>query len=364
MNEVTLDQIEAPFVDRQKIRKISNCLVMAAWFGAMFFTDTIFGFPLLRTIDGVLSVVHLAAVPFVLIPMSERMKRSLGIVVILDLLLITSIPLLESRFAIPLPFLLLRHVISLLFAILVGPYFIRPKSFSFFLILLYNAICFYVPMVRSGTVEMTLAYVIIIYSFSLLFSYFFLDILRMHVTQISLLIKAHKQAEQMATKDALTGAYNRGYFDNFLKSLVENDAEKVLLFLSLDKYKDVVENHGYLVADAFLKNTAEMLKKKIRSEDMLARYGGEEFVVVLDNPSLDLGKTVARRIISGMKDVMPEYAKASVGITKIIPGITYQAVMVNADTALYRAKKSDGTALVDPDNPHAEPLHWEEETQT
>jgi diguanylate cyclase (GGDEF)-like protein len=210
---------------------------------------------------------------------------------------------------------------------------------------------------------MILAYVVIIYSFTLLFSYFFLDILRMNVTQISLLIKAHKQAEKMATKDALTDVYNRGYFDNFIKSLVEDDAEKVLLFISLDEYKKVVENHGYLVGDTYLKKTAAMLAEKIRSEDMLARFGGEEFVIVLDNPSLDLGRTVARRILSSMKEITPEYPRASIGITKIIPGITYQAALVNADTALFRAKNSDGLALVDPENPQVEPIHWETEPE-
>ncbi len=363
MNKANADKLEVTFKDRQKIRKISNCLVLSAWFGSMFLTDAVFGYSTLKFIDGTLAVVYLLTAPFVLIPMSQKTKRALGVVVILNLLLITSLPLFAPYLEIHLEFLLLRHVVSLLFAILLGPYFIRPQSFAFFLILFYNAVCFYIPMLRSGTVQMTLAYVVIIYSFTLLFSYFFLDILRMNVTQISLLIKAHKQAEKMATKDALTDVYNRGYFDNFIKSLVEDDAEKVLLFISLDEHKKVIDNHGYMVGDAYLKKTAAMLSEKIRSEDMLARYGGEEFVIILDNSSLDLGRTVARRILSGMKDVMPDYPQASIGITKIIPGITSQAALVNADTALFRAKNSEGLAMVDPENPQVEPIHWESQTE-
>jgi len=366
MNEATADRIEVSFKDRQKSRKLSNCLVLAAWFGAMYLMDTIFGYANLKMVDGALALLYLIAAPVVITPMSQGTKRTLGVLVILNLLLITSLPLFAPYFEIQLEFLLLRHVVSLLFAILLGPYFIQPKSFKFFLILFYNAVCFYIPMIpmlRSGSVQMILAYVVIIYSFTLLFSYFFLDILRMNVTQISLLIKAHKQAEKMATKDALTDVYNRGYFDNFIKSLVEDDAEKVLLFISLDEYKKVVENHGYLVGDTYLKKAADMLAEKIRSEDMLARFGGEEFVIVLDNPRLDLGRTVARRILSSMKEITPDYPKASIGITKIIPGITYQAALVNADTALFRAKNSDGLALVDPENPQVEPIHWETEPE-
>ncbi len=363
MNEATAERVEVFYKNRQKSRKLSNCLVLAAWFGSMFLTDSLFGYTNLKIVDGTLALLYLIAAPVILTPMSQGTKRALSVLVILNLILITSLPLFAPYFQIQLEFLLLRHVVSLLFAILLGPYFIKPQSFAFFLILFYNAVCFYIPMLRSGSVQMTLAYVVIIYSFTLLFSYFFLDILRMNVTQISLLIKAHKQAEKMATKDALTDVYNRGYFDNFIKSLVEDDAEKVLLFISLDEYKNVVENHGYLVGDAYLKKTAAMLAEKIRSEDMLARYGGEEFVIVLDNPSLELGRTVAKRILSGMKQVMPDYPGASIGITKIIPGITHQAALVNADTALFRAKNSDGLALVDPENPQVEPVHWETEPE-
>jgi GGDEF domain-containing protein len=60
---------------------------------------------------------------------------------------------------------------------------------------------------------------------------------------------------------------------------------------------------------------------------------------------------------------MPDYPRASIGITKIISGITYQTVMVNADTALFRAKKSEGLAMVDPENPQVEPIHWESQTE-
>jgi len=59
---------------------------------------------------------------------------------------------------------------------------------------------------------------------------------------------------------------------------------------------------------------------------------------------------------------MPEYSKASIGITKITPGITYQAVMINTDTALFRAKNSvfEDVSIVDPENPTFDSTHFED----
>jgi len=135
-----------------------------------------------------------------------------------------------------------------------------------------------------------------------------------------------------------------------------------LLFISLDEHDKIVENHGYIVADAYIKKAAKMIGEKIRSKDVLARYGGVEFMVILDNPSINLGQTVARRILGGLKEIMPEYSKASIGITKITSGITYQAVMINADTALFRAKNSvfEDVSIVDPENPTFDSTHFED----
>jgi len=349
------------FKDRKTFRALSNCLVLAAWFGAMYIADLAFGFQGAKALDASLALIYLAASPLVTLKVSDTWKRIFGFAVIANLILISSIPLFYLQLGLPIHVALLRHIISLLFCILLAPYFLQPKGFSLFFLLFYNAICFYVPMMRHGELDMNLAYTVIAYSFTLLFSYFFMDILRLHVTQISLLIKAHKEAQKKAIEDPLTGVYNRNYLDNFIKALVESDAEKVVLFVALDEYDRMVENHGYIVADAYIKKAASMIADKIRSKDVLARYGGVEFMVILDNPSINLGKTVAKRILDGLKVIMPEYSKASIGITKIIPGITYQAVMVNADTALFRAKNSvlEDISVVDPENPSFEPIHLE-----
>lgn len=349
------------FKDRKTFRALSNCLVLAAWFGAMYFADYAFGFPKAKALDASLALIYLAASPLVTLKLSDTWKKIFGFVVIANLILMSSIPLFYIQLGLTVHVALLRHIISLLFCILLGPYFLQPKGLSFFFVLFYNALCFYIPLMKHGELDMNLAYIVIVYSFTLLFSYFFMDILRLHVTQISLLIKAQREAQRKAIEDPVTGVYNRNYLDNLIKALVESDAEKVVLFISLDEHDKIVENHGYIVADAYIKKVAKMMEEKIRSKDVLARYGGVEFMIILDHSSINLGKTVAKRILEGLKAIMPEYSKASVGITKIIPGITYQAVMVNADTALFRAKNSvfEEISIVDPENPSFDPIHIE-----
>lgn len=362
MSEQIEIQQSTQFKDRKTFRALSNCLVLAAWFGAMYAADVAFGFHRAKMLDASLALIYLAASPLVTVKFSETWKKALGFIVIANLLIISSIPLFYVQLGLTVQVALSRHIISLLFCILLGPYFLQPKGLPFFFVLFYNALCFYIPMMKHGEVDMNLAYIVIVYSFTLLFSYFFIDILRLHVTQISLLIKAHKEAQKKAIEDSLTGVYNRNYLDNFIKALVESDVEKVLLFISLDDHDKIVENHGHIVADAYIKKAAKMIAEKIRSKDVLARYGGVEFMVILDNPSINLGQTVARRILSGLKEIMPEYSKASIGITKIVPGITYQAVMVNADTALFRAKNSvfEDVSVVDPENPTFDSIHFED----
>jgi len=99
---------------------------------------------------------------------------------------------------------------------------------------------------------------------------------------------------------------------------------------------------------------------------VVSRFSGNQFVVVLDSNDLTLAETVARRIIKAVGNVIPEFEGISVGVTKIIPGITQQAVLVNADTALYRSKRSHlvGISIVDPANPRIEPELWPETDMT
>lgn len=362
MDRSEMKKTVSEFQKQQRKRKIATCFVLSGWFATMYITDNLFGYHPMGRIDGALALFFFIC-SFAVASVSSKRRRSfLGITAIAGLLFISSFPLFFTELGIPVTILLLRQVMTLLFCALVGPYFIKPKGFAFFLVLLYNALCFYYPILRVRELDETMAYVIVTYSFTLLFSYFFLDILRMNLGHVSSLISAKKDAENMALRDDLTGVYNRRYCDNLLRVLIENETEKALLFIDLDDYQNVCQAHGHLVGDAYLKRSAEAVLESVRSGDIVSRFGGNQFVVVLDSSDLSLAETVARRIRKAVGEVIPEFKAVSVGVTKIIPGITQQAVLVNADTALYRSKNSPfgNISVVDPDNPRIEPDHWPE----
>ncbi len=360
MDQAEMGRTAVEFQQQMRKRKIATCLVLSGWFATMYLTDKLFWYGTVKQIDGILAVIYLASIPIVAFVSSPRKRSFLGLMAIASLLFISSFPLFYASLGMPVSVILLRQVMTLLFCALLGPYFVKPKGFAFFLILLFNAACFYYPILKVRDIDEILAYIIVTYSFTLLFSYFFLDILRMNVGHVSTLLTARKNAESMALKDDLTGVYNRRYCDNLLRVLTENETEKALLFIDLDDYQNVCQAHGHLVGDAYLKRSAEAILESVRSGDIVSRFGGNQFVVVLDSGDIPLAETVARRIRKAVGEVIPEFGAASIGVTKIIPGITQQAVLVNADTAIYRSKHSPmgNIAVVDPANPRMEPEHW------
>lgn len=360
MTQVEMGKVAVEFQRQQRRRKLVTCLVLAGWFATMFLTDVLFGYTFMQKIDGALALAYLACAPATAMLFPFHKRSALAWLAILNLILISSFPVFFVHLGIPVEIILLRQVMTLLFSTLIGPYFIQPKGFAFFLILLYNAACFYYPILHLRELDMMMGYIVVTYSFTLLFSYFFLDILRMNVTHVSSLLTAKKNAEDAALRDDLTGVYNRRYTDNLLRILIENETDRTLLFIDLDDYQNVCQAHGHLVGDAFLKKSANAILECVRSADVVSRFGGNQFAVILDSGDIPLAVSIARRIRKSVGEVIPEFTSVPIGVTRIISGITQQAVLVNADTALFRAKHSslDQVAVVDPANPHLEAEHW------
>ncbi|NEN39722.1 GGDEF domain-containing protein, partial [Escherichia coli] len=117
-----------------------------------------------------------------------------------------------------------------------------------------------------------------------------------------------------------------------------------LLFVDLDRFKQVNDTLGHPCGDQLLCAVSERLRDMLRPEDFVARFGGDEFVVFQRNiRSNDDAAVLARRIV----DQLSERYKidnhlveigASVGIAMTAPGISADTLLKNADMALYRAK--------------------------
>ena len=161
------------------------------------------------------------------------------------------------------------------------------------------------------------------------------------------------QAEQriwhMAHHDTLTGLPNRSLLHDRLDQALNQAARAqhrlAVMFLDLDRFKNVNDTLGHPVGDQLLKHVAERLRDVVRAVDTVSRLGGDEFVVVLHEiQHPDDAMMVAEKIIDALAAaVVVEghslHATPSIGIS-IYPddGEEAYALMKNADTAMYHAK--------------------------
>lgn len=159
------------------------------------------------------------------------------------------------------------------------------------------------------------------------------------------------QLSHQAQHDALTGLPNRLLFqDRLNQALAQAERKKLqvaVLYMDLDRFKNINDMLGHSSGDALLRQAASRLQACIRKTDTLARLGGDEFTVVLSelNDPQDAMR-VATKLIQAMRapfqvDQHELFVTLSLGIS-IYPddGLESETLMANADAAMYRAKET------------------------
>ena len=161
--------------------------------------------------------------------------------------------------------------------------------------------------------------------------------------------KTEERIKNLAYFDVLTGLPNRRLFTDRLQVAIANahrhHSRLAIMFLDLDLFKRINDTLGHGVGDQVLVETSRRLGQCIREGDTVARLGGDEFVVLLPELEyLEDAAKLAERVIAQVKQpfVIDEhelYVTTSVGIA-VYPddGQTAEAIIKNADTAMYRAK--------------------------
>jgi diguanylate cyclase (GGDEF)-like protein len=160
---------------------------------------------------------------------------------------------------------------------------------------------------------------------------------------------AEQRVQFLAYSDALTGLPNRTLLlDRLTKALASARRRKdkvALLFLDLDRFKDINDSLGHSVGDLLLKEVGERLKTWGREQDTVARLGGDEFLITLTQVKGVLDVAVAtERLMNAMTAVFVIQGHSlnvscSIGIS-IFPehGADCETLIKNADAAMYRAK--------------------------
>jgi diguanylate cyclase (GGDEF)-like protein/PAS domain S-box-containing protein len=151
-------------------------------------------------------------------------------------------------------------------------------------------------------------------------------------------------------RDSLTGLYNRRYFQESLEREIRRVKRKggslAVMMLDLDRFKLFNDNFGHEAGDILLRAFADLLRRRVRGEDVPCRYGGEEFALILPEATLEATCARARELCQAVKDLHPVYqdtnlgsVTASVGVA-VYPehGPSAEDIVRAADNALYHSK--------------------------
>jgi two-component system, cell cycle response regulator len=164
--------------------------------------------------------------------------------------------------------------------------------------------------------------------------------------------------KKIATKDSLTGIYNRRYIDERLPidmdRCISNSDPISIIMIDLDYFKNINDKFGHIAGDLVLKELAQCLKKCIRNKnDWIARYGGEEFLICIPGANDKLAYKLATRMHKYIRNKKIYYRKekiritASFGICTISdPKMTKEDFIDCADKRLYVAKNSGRNKIV------------------
>jgi diguanylate cyclase (GGDEF)-like protein len=162
--------------------------------------------------------------------------------------------------------------------------------------------------------------------------------------------------EKMVKQDVLTGLGNRKMFEDHIEYALararRNDTRLGVMFLDLDRFKDVNDSMGHHAGDALLIEIARRLRQTVRECDVVARIGGDEFTILLTDihGEEDTAKVAAKLLENISLPIVVDgkslVTSSCIGIS-LYPesGSTVRELMQYADTALYESKKRGGATF-------------------
>jgi diguanylate cyclase (GGDEF)-like protein len=163
---------------------------------------------------------------------------------------------------------------------------------------------------------------------------------------------AEQLATELATRDTLTGLFNRrSLLERLKQSIAQADRRHeglALMFLDLDKFKEINDTYGHEVGDELLIQVATHLNAAVRESDMVARLGGDEFVILLEGfPDTSDVVKIAKKIVNA--NIEPHVIGSHLVKTSTTIGISFypqdgetaEELLKHADVAMYHAKQRE-----------------------
>jgi len=168
------------------------------------------------------------------------------------------------------------------------------------------------------------------------------------ITDVTASSRLREDLTARATRDPLTGCRNRDSIRAELEHALGSEAaaQTAVLFLDLDRFKEINDTHGHHAGDQLLVAVTTALAEALRPDDVLGRYGGDEFLVICRRvPTQQEALAVAHRLEAALDEPFriagtTMAATGSIGVAMGSPGVTVDELIARADSAMYAAKQS------------------------
>ncbi|MCD4751687.1 MAG: diguanylate cyclase [Anaerolineaceae bacterium] len=161
-----------------------------------------------------------------------------------------------------------------------------------------------------------------------------------------------EQLEELATRDSLTGIYNRRHFNKLaaeeLYRFQRYGGSMSLIMMDIDYFKRINDTYGHAAGDAALRAVVKVCEGALRQSDIMGRYGGEEFVFLMPQTDSTAALNTAHRLLTAIEQHHIEYeghsfvVEASFGVASVASpsNILLDEILRCVDQALYEAKKA------------------------
>ena len=182
----------------------------------------------------------------------------------------------------------------------------------------------------------------------------FLTVLGVAMAGLAKLRRIQKELQRLATQDELTGTLNaRGFAERLAQELDRTrryNRPLALLYLDLDDFKAVNDQHGHQTGDAVLRLVANATRRAMRQSDILGRLGGDEFAVLMPETDGAVAEAGATRLAHGVRSVFhgTPSVTASIGLVATVSSSITGAeeLLRRADQAMYEAKRNGKDRVV------------------
>lgn len=169
------------------------------------------------------------------------------------------------------------------------------------------------------------------------------------------LLEMFNEKKELASRDFLSGLYNRRYFIEhghlIIKKMARYEFPVAVAIIDIDHFKRINDIHGHDIGDIAIQATANMLEECLRKSDLLARYGGEEFCMMMENLTREQVEHVTEKIRDQFESFHLKLPAETLTFTVSI-GVYYgksgslESMIKIADEALYTAKKTGRNKVV------------------